>query len=410
MSGGRTYSFAGNVVALRDGSVTDLSASPKVTGIQYVFADEQRSVRATMSDPRKTSYGTDSYAATYTQNAYLPFGQTRGADEVTATDRGWLGQVADGDTTVGGTGLVYLNSRYFDPASSRFVSPDPVLNISDPSSLDAYVYGAGNPVSFTDPGGRCYTGKGERGYEGSTLEGRCGIEWTDAKLREDCMAHVNGGCPDATVDAMIRCRDKGICTTGKDHKPVMCSWSICRAKGATWGSLGTPDPVANAVFNFFIGDDANQCVSGSGWWAHTSGCGGLVLDVVPGFDEGKWGVKGVWKGADGVLHWITKGGDAAAKVRSAEEAGDIIRSAERTGSALKTDAYHLAPDWVVDDIADNGTVFQIIGGDGVPATLVQMPGEVNGVAGRYEWIVQGDVVTHQRFVPGGSINGVPNQP
>jgi hypothetical protein len=51
-------------------------------------------------------------------------------------------------------GLVYLNARYYDPAASRFVSPDPVVKTSDPRTLDAYVYGANNPVSFTDASGK----------------------------------------------------------------------------------------------------------------------------------------------------------------------------------------------------------------------------------------------------------------
>lgn len=58
-----------------------------------------------------------------------------------------------------------------------------------------------------------------------------------------------------------------------------------------------------------------------------------------------------------------------------------------------------------------GSVFSIVGNDGVQRTLVQMPGEVNGLAGRFEWIVD-DVgnLTHQWFVKGGSINGTPVQP
>jgi hypothetical protein len=51
-------------------------------------------------------------------------------------------------------GLVYLNARYYDPAASRFVSPDPVVKPSDPRTLDAYMYGANNPASFTDASGK----------------------------------------------------------------------------------------------------------------------------------------------------------------------------------------------------------------------------------------------------------------
>lgn len=64
----------------------------------------------------------------------------------------------------------------------------------------------------------------------------------------------------------------------------------------------------------------------------------------------------------------------------------------------------------MDDIAENGTVFRTVGGDRVERLLVQMPGEVNGRASRLEWIVDGGSLTHQMFVPGGTINGIPIKP
>ena len=70
---------------------------------------------------------------------------------------------------------------------------------------------------------------------------------------------------------------------------------------------------------------------------------------------------------------------------------------------------HRSASWAVDDVALNGSVFRIVGGDGVERTLVQVPGGLNGAVGRFEWIVDDALsLTHQRFVPGGSINGVPN--
>jgi RHS repeat-associated protein len=155
VTGVRTYSFAGSPVAMRVGSQVNMGASPKVTGISYVFSDAQGSVRGAMSDARTTTFAPSVSGATYQHMAYLPFGQTRGTDELTAYDKGWLGQVADGSTTASSsTGLVYLNARYYDPAASRFVSPDPVVKPSDPRTLDAYVYGANNPASFTDASGK----------------------------------------------------------------------------------------------------------------------------------------------------------------------------------------------------------------------------------------------------------------
>lgn len=102
---------------------------------------------------------------------------------------------------------------------------------------------------------------------------------------------------------------------------------------------------------------------------------------------------------------------SAPRALSPADAADLVRGANPVGAALKSDPFHRAGSFVVDDIASNGSVFRIVGGDGAQRTLVQMPGEVNGIAGRFEWIVD-DVgnLTHQLFVKGGSINGVPVRP
>ena len=57
-----------------------------------------------------------------------------------------------------------------------------------------------------------------------------------------------------------------------------------------------------------------------------------------------------------------------------------------------------AASWAVDDVAAKGTVFRVVGDDGVPVVLVQTPGEVNGIAGRFEWIIDGGNLTHQTFI------------
>ncbi len=42
--------------------------------------------------------------------------------------------------------------------------------------------------------------------------------------------------------------------------------------------------------------------------------------------------------------------------------------------------------------------------------LYQLPGSLNGKAGRFEWIIQERQVTHRMFVSGGGINGIPILP
>ena len=44
------------------------------------------------------------------------------------------------------------------------------------------------------------------------------------------------------------------------------------------------------------------------------------------------------------------------------------------------------------------------------AKLFQLEGDLNGVTGRFEWVVDSGNVTHRMFVRGGTINGVPIQP
>src|SRR5690606_17257507 len=50
-----------------------------------------------------------------------------------------------------------------DPATARFISPDPLMNPTDPRTLDPYRYADNNPVVFTDPGGLAPTCSGLTG-------------------------------------------------------------------------------------------------------------------------------------------------------------------------------------------------------------------------------------------------------
>ncbi len=43
-------------------------------------------------------------------------------------------------------------------------------------------------------------------------------------------------------------------------------------------------------------------------------------------------------------------------------------------------------------------------------TLYQIKGALNGVSGRFEWIMQDGQVMHRMFVKGGGINGIPIVP
>jgi len=61
------------------------------------------------------------------------------------TDYTYTGQKQDG------SGLVYMNARYYDPQTGQFISPDTeVPDASNLSSYNRFMYGNGNPLRYND--------------------------------------------------------------------------------------------------------------------------------------------------------------------------------------------------------------------------------------------------------------------
>ena len=53
------------------------------------------------------------------------------------------------------TGLYYLNSRYYDPQTGRFINADSIenININSLNGINLYIYCSNNPIKFTDTEG-----------------------------------------------------------------------------------------------------------------------------------------------------------------------------------------------------------------------------------------------------------------
>jgi RHS repeat-associated protein len=89
-----------------------------------------------------------------TQRRTTPFGQDRGtpvAPSDWASSRGFVGGYDDRETT----GLVSLGAREYDPDLGRFISLDPIMDLSDPQQIHGYSYANNNPVTLSDPTGLC---------------------------------------------------------------------------------------------------------------------------------------------------------------------------------------------------------------------------------------------------------------
>ena len=60
-------------------------------------------------------------------------------------------------------------------------------------------------------------------------------------------------------------------------------------------------------------------------------------------------------------------------------------------------------------LVPSGVFPNSLGLDGKPQVLIQMIGNKYGKNGIFELVIREGLITHQRFIPGGIINGVPNQ-
>ncbi|MCX4468532.1 polymorphic toxin-type HINT domain-containing protein [Streptomyces albidoflavus] len=80
----------------------------------------------------------------------LPFGGPRGnATDTWPGTKGYVGGTDNTDTT----GLVHLGAREYDPTIGRFISADPIMDLSSPQQINGYSYSSNNPTTFSDPSG-----------------------------------------------------------------------------------------------------------------------------------------------------------------------------------------------------------------------------------------------------------------
>lgn len=87
---------------------------------------------------------TDFDSAVVWKGDYAPFGETLEEQPVTwGSQYRFLGNEDDG-------GLMDFGARFYDPRVGRFISPDPIQDVSSSQCVNPYVYCANNPLRYTD--------------------------------------------------------------------------------------------------------------------------------------------------------------------------------------------------------------------------------------------------------------------
>ncbi|UIX32034.1 putative adhesin [Streptomyces sp. GQFP] len=130
-TGTRYYTWAGQTIAVRTSTGS----------LQWQITDAH--------DTAETAV--DATTQTITRRRLDPFGNTRGTQPSSSSwlgDKGFVSGVQDAVT-----GLTHLGAREYDATTGRFVSDDPVLELTDAQQIDGYTYAADNPISGSDPTG-----------------------------------------------------------------------------------------------------------------------------------------------------------------------------------------------------------------------------------------------------------------
>ncbi|MGX1638425.1 RHS repeat-associated core domain-containing protein, partial [Streptomyces albidoflavus] len=121
-----------------DGSTTVRSSDG---GLQVLLADHHGSTQ--------TSVDMTQASMPVTRRQLTPFGEDRGeAPSRWPGGRGFVGGLKDEDT-----GLTQLGARPYDPATGRFLPVDPMVDFTDPATINPYAYANNAPATFSDPDG-----------------------------------------------------------------------------------------------------------------------------------------------------------------------------------------------------------------------------------------------------------------
>ncbi|PRY28230.1 polymorphic toxin-type HINT domain-containing protein [Pseudosporangium ferrugineum] len=169
----RYHALPGGVVAVKTAA-----------GLQWQIADRNGTGEAAVDAQ------TDAIAI----RRSTPFGADRGTQPTAAQWAGEKGYVGGTKDTT--TGLTHLGAREYDPLTGKFISVDPLIDLSDPQQMNGYAYSNNSPITYSDPGGlkacaddRCGPGADYEDLNGDYVD----VEGDNDGCVGDCMTSGDNG-------------------------------------------------------------------------------------------------------------------------------------------------------------------------------------------------------------------------
>lgn len=167
-----------------------------------------------------SSVSLDAATLAVTRRDAKPYGDTRGPQPNAGAwpdDKGFLGKPQDT------TGLTHIGAREYDPGLGRFISVDPIMDLTRSQQMHGYLYAGGNPVTNSDPTGLDYCPSHECNHDDpENLERiRGGKGWGSIVVAEPPAKPVVVFVEDPDEDRRVSCWQTnygGVCNNaGKDR-------------------------------------------------------------------------------------------------------------------------------------------------------------------------------------------------
>ena len=282
------------VVKHPDGSVT-ASRYYAHGGQQVAVRTNDDSLYWLASDHQGTSTATvDSLTHLTGVRYYDLYGKERDTPAVSwVDDHGFLDGVKDP------SGLTHLGAREYDPILGRFISADPVLDVTSSQQMGGYAYANHSPVSFADP-----TGLTPGFINGSScIDGDCSYHNADGSIRGDCSQYAGTSAACGRGFGTASATDLGRAVADEQRD---IDQDLKRDVDLAQDILNTSivDVViqvgADILLDLIGVNDIMSCIGSGDMWA----CASLLMDLIPFTKIIKLGAK-LFKAAKKIYKAVT---------------------------------------------------------------------------------------------------------